>query len=564
MMNLKKIFPTFFLTASYLWRHCVKEIITDKRLFYPFLLAAYPVLFQYSKNWEYLSFYDVLPPLIWSLALAYILLAVINTVLRDNLKSAVIVSLLLTIFFSYGQIYQSIRINSAPGRGISHNMLLTLLFGIFFICVFLIFIFPNVLQYITRLLQIFSVLLLIFIFYELSLAVMSDIKEFAVSIKNESADGNRAKEVGEYPDIYYIILDSYSGEKALKDYYDFDNSGFTTWLKKEGFVIPENAHSNYCQTTLSLPSSLNMDYIDSLMDISGLKNSTDRSPLKRLMAVNALSKFLKDRGYTIVKFVFGYAITDAFRADITDQPAGVFFLHEFTNHVANTTMLICFQSFIESEGKIGINIRRIMSMLEGLPIASTKFRSPKFVFAHILCPHPPFVFDKNGPTDKYTGIDLTPDYNDPERDAKIRKYKKGYLGQIEFLNNNVNVDIDRIIRNSKKPPIIILQADHGSGTNFYDNVNKTNLNDRFSILNAYYLPYGGDRIIYNGITPVNSFREILNYYFGADFKRLPDRSYFSPYSGPYNLYEITGMLKGGVWKNPVSIEKAARMPADDD
>ena len=50
---------------------------------------------------------------------------------------------------------------------------------------------------------------------------------------------------------------------------------------------------------------------------------------------------------------------------------------------------------------------------------------------------------------------------------------------------------------------------------------------RFGILNAYYLPNGGNDLLYESISPVNSFRVIFNSYFGANYEILEDRSYYT-------------------------------------
>jgi hypothetical protein len=51
-------------------------------------------------------------------------------------------------------------------------------------------------------------------------------------------------------------------------------------------------------------------------------------------------------------------------------------------------------------------------------------------------------------------------------------------------------------------------------------------NNRNANLNAYYLPKGY-KDLYDSITPVNSFRIILNEYFGASYPLLPDITYES-------------------------------------
>ena len=78
-------------------------------------------------------------------------------------------------------------------------------------------------------------------------------------------------------------------------------------------------------------------------------------------------------------------------------------------------------------------------------------------------------------------------------------------------------------------PIIIIQGDHG--------LFSSNLDWRFGILNAYYLP-GHNDLLYPKITPVNTFRLIFNSYFGTDYQLLPDISYYSDLPYLYNFSPV--------------------------
>ena len=37
------------------------------------------------------------------------------------------------------------------------------------------------------------------------------------------------------PTIYYLVMDAYTSNGVLKEYFDFDNSAFTDYLKEKGF-----------------------------------------------------------------------------------------------------------------------------------------------------------------------------------------------------------------------------------------------------------------------------------------------------------------------------------------
>jgi hypothetical protein len=63
--------------------------------------------------------------------------------------------------------------------------------------------------------------------------------------------------------------------------------------------------------------------------------------------------------------------------------------------------------------------------------------------------------------------------------------------------------------------------------------------ERTSILNAYYLPGDGKNKLYPSISPVNSFRIVLNTYFGAELPLLPDRTYFTSHRLEGQAIDIT-------------------------
>jgi hypothetical protein len=71
------------------------------------------------------------------------------------------------------------------------------------------------------------------------------------------------------------------------------------------------------------------------------------------------------------------------------------------------------------------------------------------------------------------------------------------------------------------------------------------LGRKLRILNAYYLPGDPTTEPYPTITPVNTFRVILNGYFGGSLPLLPDRTYvFTDYDHPYRFEDVTDRLRG--------------------
>ena len=68
----------------------------------------------------------------------------------------------------------------------------------------------------------------------------------------------------------------------------------------------------------------------------------------------------------------------------------------------------------------------------------------------------------------------------------------------------------------------------------------TKVEVRNANLSAYYLPDGGEELLYPSITPVNTFRIVFNKYFGANYPLLEDVARSASYQDPYN-FEIVNL-----------------------
>jgi hypothetical protein len=156
---------------------------------------------------------------------------------------------------------------------------------------------------------------------------------------------------------------------------------------------------------------------------------------------------------------------------------------------------------------------------------------PKFIFAHFIVPHPPYVFDRDG------HVNL-----DPEREGNVR----GYLEQVRFTNAHIERITDRLLDvPPDRRPIVVIQADEGPyprlSTRFptsWSTEPEGDVRVKFGILNAYYLP-GVSDALYPTISPVNTFRVIFDRYFGTDLGRLPDESFST--ASKKDRYTLVGL-----------------------
>jgi hypothetical protein len=136
-----------------------------------------------------------------------------------------------------------------------------------------------------------------------------------------------------------------------------------------------------------------------------------------------------------------------------------------------------------------------------------------FVFAHIVVPHRPYTFGPNGEIPAYDG-----------NTATYEQIGQAYIDQVQFVSKEILKVVDALMRKSKVQPVIIIQGDHGPASDLTSDGIK-----RMPILNAYYLPsVQMDQVLYPSISPVNSFRIVLNKYFDQDLPILEDRSYYAP------------------------------------
>ncbi len=493
---------------------------------HPLLFALAPILFLYSHNAARLPIApsELVLPLAVSLAAALVLWLLLWLVMRSSRRAALMVSLSLALFFIYGRALDAIG-SSAPPELLPGIAGVILLLGLIFF---------------GRPRREFAGLTIFLNLASLALVIINLATGVPALLRSERTSGNAsgaatAETVG-MPDIYYIILDGYARADVLNSVYNCDNSGFISWLEQQGFCIAARSRSNYSQTYLSLASSLNMTYLDSVASRLG-PESENRSALVRMIGDSRVAKELRRRGYTIASFASGYTGTDLRNADTHFAPRWA--LSEFQNVLISTTALPLVLDRILKRSQYDLHRERILYAFEHLPDAA-RLKHPVFVFCHILSPHPPFVFRANGEKTApqgYFTITEGGTFQTVDKEKVRREYVEKYGEQLQFINAKTKTAIERILVTSPQPPVIILQADHGPGSVLnWDNPEPADLAERFAILNAYYVPKAVNPPA-KSLSPVNSFRLLFNQLFGTDYGLLTDKSWFSTIARPWRLYD---------------------------
>lgn len=342
-------------------------------------------------------------------------------------------------------------------------------------------------------------------------------------------------------DIYYIVLDGYVRADVLQEMFDFENAEFIAYLQDKGFIVPASSQSNYPATPLSLASTLNMDYIQSLVPSLGA------TPHRWLMAPfidhGRVRSVLEFQGYETISMSTNWTITDNITSDRYLHPFPVM-LTDFEGFLLDRTPLQAFEPLLgtfsslptpESHRMIIQYNFSTLAELAGTP-------GPKFIFAHMITPHPPFVFDQDGHPLDSIGSFTFQDAN--EFPGSLTEYRQNYIGQVQFVNYRLQETIDAILEQSDIPPIILLQADHGSGMlTDLTSAENTCIRERFSPFAAYYLPGVKTEVIPPDIATVNLFRVVLNEYFGAQLPLLENKQYFyRDTQAYYDFEDVSGRL----------------------
>ncbi len=501
-------------------------------LLLPVAAGVLPVLSMLGANADSIPLRMALRPCLLMAALSLSLVLAIRLWLHDGIRAACLASLTVLLFSTYGSVYAHV------GALLGHGLLLSAWSATWMAAAWLLWKRASwavpMRDFLTAVVAVALVLTLVpLVGVEARLAQPpADLGAL------EGAPPTRASSLSPpAPDIYYIILDGYAGQPVLQDIYHYDNAAFLDVLRREGFYVAEHSRSNYGQTSLSLASSLNMTYLDFLRDEEG-EASRDQVPLARMIRWNAVQRALAELGYRTIAFSTGYRRTEVDTADhfLISPSRNV---TPFESALLETTALTAVAEVAGAQGMgfpyPGYSWQRDQIRFTFSQLAEVSaWPGPKFVFAHIIAPHPPFVF-------RASGEPASPPYPYRLRDGDefpgtVEEYIAGYTSQLTYVNSQVIDVLRAILTNSPNEPVIILQADHGPGSRTnWAYPEATDLNERLSILNAYHLPGGEPPPLYDTISPVNTFRIVFNRYFGTDYEILPDRSYFSSWTAPYDF-----------------------------
>lgn len=519
----------------------------QERVFYPFLVALYSVLALAAANFAEVWPRDLIVPIATSLFIAVEAWVIGRLVTRNRQLGGLVALAIVAWFVWYDYVRQAYsREPWLQPLSVPHFAVPLILLAFLAIPYIIAQRFSGHLARITRSLNITAAILV-------TMSGAALIRGWDVGLqwaeKPAVADSARADPpysavpANARPDIYIIVLDKYTGSRSLKANYGYENSFFEDSLRRAGFYIPADPHSNYVHTHLALSAFLNWQLLgDRPPDLS----ANDGALLLDYAAIedNRTWRYLRGLGYRFIFSPSAYPATARNRYADLQLPSPSKIVGEFATVWSRKTLLapisrwLC-MSFGCNRGSGFPYTPAPASVIDWkfdhlgqLPDSA----GPIFVFAHFALPHEPYIY--------YSDCTHREPYW-PESDSGKEEtlVRKAYIQQVECTNRKVLSLTSELIRRSKRPPIIILQADHGHGRLGRDfasleDAGAERVAERTDIFAAYYLPGHPHGVVYDSITPVNVLPRVFNHYFDAHIPLQPDATFWSTWDEPFKFTRI--------------------------
>lgn len=484
-----------------------------KLVAFPWYIVFLPVFFilhAYNNYFGLIPVPFVARYLIYYLLLAALLFFIGYWLFKNRVKSGVFTITFQIIFFFFGSAYDFIQRFHLPSALVSYKFLLAL------IAVFMVLIAIIIKRKTPPLKahQFFFLLFSVLMVMELCISLYYIITDR----KNDPSINNapltlQLKPGNSQPDIFFIVFDEYTSSRALKKYFRFDNSALDSSLENDGFYISRDSKSNYNSTVMSMASTLNMQYFNKPMENT---DNDARSLLEGSLSIRRsfVPKILEQQGYQIINY--GLFDVGSHKAvgprPFLDYEARALSLETLWGRIQRDilwNLIVRMPGY--SEKKLGdkeyiernrSNYRQFLAEL------NRPSPRPRLVLSHLLLPRRPAYVDRNG-NPRLTSME---DFRDENHDSL-------YLEQVLYANKLIDSIGKAAIKDRQRPLVLIIEGDHG---NRYATWGINIREKHFMNLNTYYFSDRDYSMLYDSISPVNSFRVVLNKYFNAGLPILKD------------------------------------------
>ncbi len=466
---------------------------------YPFLFSLFPVLHLYMRNISEISPGQAIWAAAAALGIAFIFWPFTRLLTARPEKRAALLFLFLLLFHFYGLYYGQIAGLLPCGLSLPASHALAGLFPAAAWALLAFFLVRSRSSFLAA-----HRFLGIAVWILLGWNIAGILFHAGISLAN-SPRRNRPERPqfrttpGSAPDIYCFILDEFAAPESAQRLFGLDAAPFSEALRRRNFAVAPNSRARFALTE------------PAIADILNLGQSAENADAASVVRRSAVVGLLKRRGYRIIDF----ACLKHLFLDAADQRiyydlsrAAIFFDDFYRTLFERSLLRVLPDAWRRRETDLVPFYRqRVLQVFEELP-AIVEAQGLKFVFVHLFSPHEPFVFAADGNS---AHPSLIWDHSDPRR----------YLGQYRYISRRILETVDMIMEKSRRPPVILLQSDHGyRGSRRRGN--RIPRAEMVSVLNALYLPEAPPGTVDPSLSPRNNFRLVFNLYFGADYPLLPN------------------------------------------
>jgi hypothetical protein len=246
------------------------------------------------------------------------------------------------------------------------------------------------------------------------------------------------------PNVYLVLLDGYPRADTLMEYFDFDSQPFFDELGNRGFTVAGLSRSRYTETAQVVPTMLHQRPLEELLAGEWDGSNAQYRLMRRLINHSPTQDAYEAAGYRTYSIVSGATGLDWRTADVVIESP---WPSTFERHLLAQGML---------RKLVPFDAMHRASVLDSFDaLAESAGASPRFVFAHFMSPHDPYVFQADGSPAEPCGSECTNHAGPPNPMLADR-----LTGQVDYLNRLVLQAVDRIMAVDPEG-IIVLFSDHG-------------------------------------------------------------------------------------------------------
>lgn len=442
------------------------------------LVWIFPVIFLYAQNVKEVQFVEIFAPGIVLICCSIVFFVLGKILLKSWTVSGVFSSLLGILLGNFTAMLKGLQIY-LPNVRYWHLLVLIIM------VVLLIGKLLSIKIEIAKDIQLLiTVVFGILIAFNLVTSIPVSIRKILISQQENSQQSDFVQEDTKgKSNIYYILCDEYASFEQLQEDFNFSNQDFRNTLDDLDFNISDNSHNDSDSTNIVMANIMHLNYVvDKTSTAVEVDQITRNGNLQKILLENGYT--LRGIGDTSWLGIEG-TLTSAEGAKTADGET-------FTQSALKGTFIGVF--FKQNYEEAALEIINTFWQLKNMEVAPN---SSVFTMFYVSAPHHPYYIKRDGSMnspDKYFNSDGT--------------NNESYIGEIEYVNSELKVALQRIIKQDPNS-IIILCSDHG---NRFGNISKKFVT---KILHAVY--YKGQAIEdIKDLSGINTMRFILNHEFNMN------------------------------------------------